>query len=122
VDDFTKKLEKPHFLNILKSHSVAAAAAASVVSNSVRPHRQQPTRLRRPWDSPGKKTEVGCHLLLQRMKVKSESEVAQSCLTQRPHGQQPTLSILKHCFRMMFHRPSHIYKVMTTLTVLLSTY
>ena len=42
----------------------------------VRPHRQQPTRLRRPWDSPGKNT-VGCHILLQCMKVKSESEVAQ---------------------------------------------
>ena len=52
---------------------------ASVVSDSVRPHRQQPTRLPRPWDSPGKNTGVGCHFLLQRMKVKSESEVAQSC-------------------------------------------
>ena len=45
------------------------------------PHRQQPTRLPRPWDSPGKNTGVGCHFLLQCMKVKSESEVAQSCLT-----------------------------------------
>ena len=53
----------------------------SVVSDSVRPHRQQPTRLPRPWDSPGKNTGVGCHFLLQRMKVKSESEVAQSCPT-----------------------------------------
>ena len=52
-----------------------------VVSDSVRPHRQQPTRLPRPWDSPGKNTGVGCHLLLQCMKVKSESEVAQSCPT-----------------------------------------
>ena len=51
------------------------------MSNSVRPHRWQPTRLPRPWDSPGKNTEVGCHFLLQCMKVKSESEVAQSCLT-----------------------------------------
>jgi len=51
------------------------------VSDSVRPHRQQPTRLTRPWDSPGKNTGVGCHFLLQCMKVKSESEVAQSCLT-----------------------------------------
>ena len=54
---------------------------ASVVSDSVRPHRQQPTRLPRPWDSPGKNTGVGCHFLLQRMKVKSESKVAQSCPT-----------------------------------------
>ena len=54
---------------------------ASVVSNSVWPHRQQPTRLPRPWDSPGKNTGVGCHCLLQCRKVKSVSEVAQSCLT-----------------------------------------
>src|SRR5574337_1227665 len=55
----------------------------SVVSNSVRPHRRQPTRFPRPWDSQGKNTGVGCHFLLQCMKVKSESEVAQSCLTLR---------------------------------------
>ena len=54
---------------------------ASVVSDSVRPHRRQPTRLPRPWDSPGKNTGVGCHFLLQCVKVKSESEVAQSCPT-----------------------------------------
>ena len=53
----------------------------SVVSDSVRPHRRPPTRLRRPWDSPGKNTGVGCHFLLQCMKMKSESEVVQSCLT-----------------------------------------
>ena len=44
----------------------------------MRPHRRQLTRLPRPWDSPGKNTGVGCHFLLQCMKVKSESEVAQS--------------------------------------------
>ena len=53
----------------------------SVVSNSVRPQRWQPTRLRHPWDSPGKNTGVDCHFLLQCMKVKSEREVAQSCPT-----------------------------------------
>ena len=51
------------------------------MSDSVRPRRQQPTRLPSPWDSPGRNTGVGCHFLLQCMKVKSESEVAQSCLT-----------------------------------------
>ena len=51
------------------------------MSNSVRPHRQQPTRLPCPWDSSGKNTGVGCHFLLQCMKVKSESEVTQSCPT-----------------------------------------
>ena len=60
----------------------AAAAAKSLqLCPTVRPHRRQPTRLPRPWDSPGKNTGVGCHLLLQCMKVKSESEVAQSCPT-----------------------------------------
>ena len=47
----------------------------------MRPHRRQPTRLPRPWDSPGKNTGVGCHFLLQCMKVKSQSEVTQSCPT-----------------------------------------
>ena len=51
------------------------------MSDSVRPHRRQPPRLPCPWDSPGKNTGVGCHFLLQCMKVKSEREVAQSCLT-----------------------------------------
>ena len=51
------------------------------MSNSVWPHRRQPTRLSRPWDSPGKNTGAGCHFLLQCMKVKSESEVTQSCPT-----------------------------------------
>ena len=45
------------------------------MSDSVRPHGWQPTRLPRPWDSPGKNTGVGCHFLLQCMKVKSDSEV-----------------------------------------------
>ena len=51
------------------------------MSDSVWSHRQQPTRLLHPWDSPGKNTGVGCHFLLQCMKVKRESEVAQSCPT-----------------------------------------
>ena len=58
------------------------------MSDSVRPHRQQPTRLPRPWDSPDEYTGVGCHFLLQCMKVESESEVAQSC---------PTLSDPMNC-------------------------
>ena len=58
------------------------------MSNSVQPLRRQSTRFHRPWDSPGKNTGVGCHFLLQCMKVKSESEVAQSC---------PTLSDPMNC-------------------------
>ena len=67
--------------------SVAAAAAAAAKSlqscPTLRPHRWQPTRPCRPWDSPGKNTGVGCHFLLQGMKVESEREVAQSCPTLR---------------------------------------
>ena len=66
------------------SQAAAAAAAAAKSLQScptLRPHKRQPTRLPRPWDSPGKNTGVGCHFLLQCMKVKSESEVAQSCPT-----------------------------------------
>ena len=59
--------------------------------DSVRPHRRESTRLCHPWDSPGKNTGVGCHFLLQCMKVKRESEVTQSCLTLCGlHGLQPT--------------------------------
>ena len=58
------------------------------MSDSVWHHRWQPTRLPCPWDSPDKKTGVGCHFLLQCTKVKSESEIAQSC---------PTLSDLMDC-------------------------
>ena len=63
-----------------------AAAAAAAKSLQSCPTLCAP----RPWDSPGKNTGVGCHFLLQCMKVKSESEVAQSCPTQQPHGLQPT--------------------------------
>ena len=77
----------------MTTHSIITACCccccvASVVSDSVRSHRRQPTRLPRPWDSPGENTGAGCHFLLQCMKVKSESEVAQS---------YPTLSDLMDC-------------------------
>ena len=62
-------------------HCCCCCQVASVVSDSVRPHRWQPTRLPSPWDSPGKNTGVGCHFLLQCRTVKRESEVTQSCLT-----------------------------------------
>ena len=71
--DFFVKLDGLNGLLLLLSRLV--------VSDSMRPHKRQPTRLPRPWDSPGKNTGMGCHFLLQCMKVKSESEVAQSCPT-----------------------------------------
>ena len=57
------------------------SVSCSVMSNSLWPHGLEPTRLLCPWDSPGKNTGVSCHILLQCMKVKSESEVSQSCST-----------------------------------------
>ena len=64
----------------LFSFAAHAAAAKSLQScPTLRPHRRQPTRLPHTWDSPGKNTAVGCHSLLQCMKVKSESEVSQPC-------------------------------------------
>ena len=76
---------------VLYHWATAAAAAAKSLQlcpTLCDPIDRQPTRLARPWDSPGKNTGLGCHFLLQCMKVKSESEVAQSC--PRPHGRQPT--------------------------------
>ena len=67
--------------NACKHGDHCCCQVTSVMSDSVWPHRQQPTRLPHPWDSQGKNTGVGCHFLLQCMKVKSESEVTQSCLT-----------------------------------------
>ena len=64
----------------LNSQAAAAAAASLQSYPTLRPQRQQPTRLSLPWDSPGKNTGVGCGSLFQ---VKSESEVAQSCPTLR---------------------------------------
>ena len=79
--------------NLLKcmiSSLYCCCQVASVMSESVWPYRWQPTRLPRPWDSPGKNTGVGCHFLLQCMKVKSESGVTQSCLTRHdPMGCSP---------------------------------
>ena len=70
------------FIVLLRSTAAAAAATKSLQScPTVRPHRQQPTRLPCPWDSPGKNTGVGFHFLLQSIKVKSESEVVQWCPT-----------------------------------------
>ena len=70
-------LEAPVYVYI---HSASANSLQSCPT-LCNPHRRQPTRLPRPWDSPGNNIGVGCHFLLQCMKVKSESEVAQSCLT-----------------------------------------
>ena len=84
-----KHLNREHVSHIqkikkIKKHFTAAAAKSLQSCPTLcNPDRRQPTRLHRPWDSPSKNTGVGCHFLLQCMKVKSESEVAQSCPTPR---------------------------------------
>ena len=60
------------------------------MSDSMQPHRRQPTRLLHPWDSPGKNTGVGCHFLLQCTHICLHAKSPQLCLTMRPYGQQPT--------------------------------
>ena len=68
---------------LIRLTATAATKSAKSLQSclTLQPHRQQPTRLPRPWDSPGKNTGVGCHFLLQCMKVKSESKVTQWCRT-----------------------------------------
>jgi len=78
--DFSHEIKRHLFLERKPLINLASAAEVASV-DSLRPHRRQPTRLPRPWDSPGKKTGVGCHFLPQCMRVKSESEVAQPCPT-----------------------------------------
>ena len=94
VKDFLFAFSNPLCLPIIRTLKLlinfktivcpAAAAAAKLLQSCPTlcdPIDRQPTRLPRPWDSPGKNTGVGCHFLLQCMKVRRESEVAQSCLT-----------------------------------------
>ena len=82
-DPFLPFVNMPEQLSELRKTRVLNAAAAKSRQScpTLRPHRRQPTRLLCPWDSPGKNPGVGCHFLLQCMKVKSESEVTQSCPT-----------------------------------------
>ena len=68
------------YMEIVEGRQLAAAAK-SLQSCPTLCDPTEPTRLRCPWDSPGKNTGVGCHILLQCMKVKRESEVAQLCPT-----------------------------------------
>ena len=77
----THRKSSAHCCKLPEIHQCCCCQVVSVMFNSVQPHRRQPTRLTHPWDSPGRNTGVGCHFLLQCTKVKSESEVAQSCPT-----------------------------------------
>ena len=71
-------------------HLEPCCCVTSAVFDSVRPQRWQPTRLPHPWDSPGKNIGVGCHFLLQCMKVKSERSHSVVSDSSWPHGLQPT--------------------------------
>ena len=80
----------------------------------MRPHGLRPTRLPRPWDSPGKNTGVGCHFLLPCMKVKSESEVAQSCPTlatpwTAAHQAPPSMGFSRQKYWSGVPLPSSLY-------------
>ena len=79
--DITEQLSWTQLKCFIEDGLESESVGHSVMSNSLWPHGLQPTRLLCPWNSPGKNNGVGCHFLLQCMKVKSESEVAQSCLT-----------------------------------------
>ena len=87
----------------LNGHAAAAATAAKSLQScpSLCGPIDGSSPGSRPWDSPGKNTGVGCHFLLQCMKVKSESEVAQSCLTlcnPQEVDSGTTGSSVVHCF------------------------
>ena len=73
--------KRKEFVLCLLCVVISVLLLLSCFSQTLQPHRRLPTRLPRPWDSPGKNTGVGCYFLLQCMEVKSESEVAQSCPT-----------------------------------------
>ena len=83
IDLFMHSLIRHTFIDYhLHVRASSTATAKSLQScPTLRPQRRQPTRLPHPWDSPGKNTGVGCHFLLQCIKVKRESEVAQLCPT-----------------------------------------
>ena len=99
-DRETKTIVLHYYGTKATSTSLPATAVTSLVSDSVQPHRQQPIRLPRPWDPPGKNTAVGCHFLLQCMKVKSKSEVAQSCPTlSNPMDRSPPSSSVHGIFQ-----------------------
>ena len=86
------------------------------MSDTVRPHRWQPTRLPCPWDSPGKNTGVGCHCLLQSMKVKSDSEVTQSCSTLRePMDCSPPGSSIHGIFILYIENPKETIRKLLEL-------
>ena len=80
--DSSYKWRQPRGKAEPKNYVAATIPAKSHQScPALRPHRQPPTRLPRPWDSSGKNTGVGCYFLLQCIRVKSEREVTQSCPT-----------------------------------------
>ena len=111
----------PIILHISCCYCCCCCSITSVASDSVRPHRLQPTRLPGPWDSPGKNTGVGCQFLLQCMKVKRESELAESCLTLWTAAYQAPLpmgfSRQEHWSGLPLPSPLHISSVQFSCSV-----
>ena len=92
------------------------------MSNSVQPHRRKPTRLPCPWDSPGKNTGVGCHFLLQCVKVKSEREVTLSCPTlatpwTAAHQAPPSVGFSRQEYQSGVPLPSPLYHLLSCKTL-----
>ena len=128
-----------HVRSQLSSYGVSLCTGPGLFTKSLQlcptlqPHGWQPTRLPCPWDSPGKDTGVGCHFLLQCMKVKSESEVAQSCLTlcNPMDCMQPTRLLRPWGFpgkstgvgwhHLLWHRPVAAIYVMCVLSLSIHT-
>ena len=81
IDEHLPSVKNMSMIHFPKNPVINAAAKSLQSCPTLWPQRRQPTRLPCPWDSPGKNTGVSCHFLLQCMKVKSGSEVAQSCPT-----------------------------------------
>ena len=81
------------------------------MSDSVPPHRRQPTRLCHLWDSPGKNTGVGCHFLLQCMTMKSLSHVRLCATPETAAHEDPPLSLgfsrQEHWRGLPFPSPMH---------------
>ena len=88
LEELMLKLKLQYFGHLMARAAAAAAPKSLQSCLTLRPHRWQPTRLRCHWDSPGKNIGVGCHFLLQCMKVKSENEVAQSCPMGKTEGRR----------------------------------
>ena len=112
------------FCKVISHESTSVLLCYALLSrfscvHSVRPHRRQPTRLLRPWDSPGKNIGVDCHFLLQCMKVKSLNHVQLCATPQRAAHQAPSslgFSRQEHWSGLPFPSPTSVLRVCISLS------